>query len=227
MVVLALGPGVAHAQGYPENSPEACSDRVDNDGNGYVDCNDPGCRNFAFCQQGAPPPGYQAPPPGYQQAPPPGYAPPPPGYPPPPPGYAPPGYTYQQPPPPKGVGDVIAGFILLGVGIIFIGVSIPFWQDAYSTRPTISSFVADVAIAVSFDILGTVMLIIGAILVPSGFGKMARYKRWQQQQQGGMPRALIEFDLGKKLTLAPAFSLTPSAAIPGAMDGSFGFRLTF
>jgi hypothetical protein len=219
MVVLALGPGVAHAQGYPENSPEACSDRVDNDGNGYVDCNDPGCRNFAFCQQAAPPPGYQPPPPGYP--------PPPPGYPPPPPGYAPPGYTYQQPPPPKGVGDVIAGFILLGVGIIFIGVSIPFWQSAYSPRYTVS-FVADVAIAASFDILGTVMLIIGAILVPSGFGKMARYKRWQQQQQQpGMPRALIDFNVGKGLTLAPAFSLVPSASVAGGMDGSFGFRLTF
>ncbi len=33
-----------------ENTKELCSDTIDNDGNGKVDCDDSGCAEFAFCQ---------------------------------------------------------------------------------------------------------------------------------------------------------------------------------
>ena len=34
-----------------ENTSDLCSDNLDNDGNGLKDCDDPGCIDFAFCQQ--------------------------------------------------------------------------------------------------------------------------------------------------------------------------------
>lgn len=37
--------------GGVENTSDLCSDNLDNDGNGFKDCSDPGCRDFAFCQQ--------------------------------------------------------------------------------------------------------------------------------------------------------------------------------
>jgi hypothetical protein len=33
----------------PENTPDACRDHADNDGDGHVDCNDQDCVVFAFC----------------------------------------------------------------------------------------------------------------------------------------------------------------------------------
>src|SRR5579859_2499803 len=100
VVVLTVGPQVAYAQPMPEASPQACHDGIDNDGNGYVDCNDPSCARYCQRQgQDAPPPqSYQQPPPGYQQ-PPPGYQQPPPGYQQPPTGYQPPPPRHGQPPP--------------------------------------------------------------------------------------------------------------------------------
>ena len=32
-----------------ENTADLCSDDVDNDKDGMMDCDDPGCKDFAFC----------------------------------------------------------------------------------------------------------------------------------------------------------------------------------
>ena len=37
--------------GTVENTRDLCSDNLDNDGNGLKDCDDPGCRDFAFCDE--------------------------------------------------------------------------------------------------------------------------------------------------------------------------------
>src|SRR5690348_5715315 len=127
VLVLALGPAIAHAQPMPEASPQACHDGVDNDGNGYVDCNDPNCQ--PYCQQQYP---QQYPPGQYQQQPyPPQYQQPygQPVYGQPQPVYVQP--VYMQPRPPRsGIGMIIAGAVLLGLGVIFIVVSVPLWIDA-------------------------------------------------------------------------------------------------
>ncbi len=40
----------AAAQRNVEVTPEQCSDHRDNNGNGLVDCDDPACRGYGFCQ---------------------------------------------------------------------------------------------------------------------------------------------------------------------------------
>ncbi len=210
MVVLAAGPGIAHAQTYPESTPEACSDRVDNDGDGYVDCYDPDCRGFAFCQPQAPPPGYQQPPPGYQ--------PPPPGY-------------YQQPvyappaPPPKGVVDVIVGFVMLGVGLALGIGSYPLWEVALSgsTFFVSANKTGYLIGAIVCDIFATGMLVVGMILVPSGFGKMAKYKAWKARQSG-QPVSLFDH---KGLGFSPTLSLAPAISGTGSDGATLGLKITF
>jgi hypothetical protein len=220
MVVLAAGPGIAHAQGYPESTPEACSDRVDNDGDGAVDCYDADCRGFAFCQQAAPPPGYQPPPPGYQ--------PPPPGYQPPPTYYVPrPVYNYVQPPPPKGVADVIVGFVLLGMGLALGIGSYPLWDVAFSGSGLFSSSTKTNYLigAIIADIFATGMLIVGVILVPSGFGKMARYNEWKKRRAAqGQPVSLFDY---KGIGFTPTIGLAPTVSGSGADGASFGLKVTF
>src|SRR5258706_2836169 len=83
-VTLIFAVRDARAQPGAENTPEACSDRMDNDGDGYVDCMDQDCQRLPICQ--APPQGAAQPPP-----PPPG-DPPQPQYPPP--GYYTPGRVH-------------------------------------------------------------------------------------------------------------------------------------
>lgn len=57
LIILSL-PSNARAQSAYENSPEVCQDRIDNDGDGFVDCSDFNCSHFAFCSnpQAAPNP---------------------------------------------------------------------------------------------------------------------------------------------------------------------------
>jgi hypothetical protein len=51
LAALCVLTGTARAQHPgPENSPESCSDGVDNDGNGYVDCQDPKCKGVGQCR---------------------------------------------------------------------------------------------------------------------------------------------------------------------------------
>jgi hypothetical protein len=155
--ILLFAPGFALAQAPPppaatmENSPETCSDGVDNDGDGYVDCADQDCARFPQCGgTGAPPP-----PPPPIVAPPPTYQPPPPTYQPPgqtyqPPGAPPPTYnpgapTYQPPPPtyvapsapmtsneppPFGLPTGIIGGALVLSGLGMLGGSASYWTLA-------------------------------------------------------------------------------------------------
>jgi hypothetical protein len=241
MVVLALGPAIAHAQNLPENTPETCSDRVDNDGDGYVDCYDPDCRYLQFCQQqGAPPQQYQQPeqqPQGQQpqyppaQYPPPQYPPseyqqqpqyPPPQYPPAyaqpqyaPPQYAPPGYAqpmYTPPPRPPGtgVGEVVFGFIILGLGVALIGTSVMVWDNANQAHNYDTQFSNTVG-GVVLDVFGVSFFVVGAVLIPVGFVKAAKHSRWlkQQQQRAGL------IDLGHGVSLTPSLAATSDGGRAG------------
>jgi hypothetical protein len=170
-------------------------------------------------QEYAPPPPQPPPPPGYYVPPPP-QPPPPPGYyqQQPPPGYyqqqPPPGY-YQPPPPPPpyyyppapvrpistGIGDIIAGFIMMPIGLIMIGVSVPLWNDCSNTRfqcfdPN-NPFYGDAWAALFLDIFGVSLAIVGTVEVAVGFVKLGRYNRWRQTHRAGL------FDLGHGVTLSP------------------------
>jgi hypothetical protein len=144
--------------------------------------------------QGYPPP---PPPPVYRPAPPPPqyYQPPPP-----PPYYAPPPSQYYAPPPPRyyiapayrppsnGIGAIIAGSILLGVGIVLIGVSVPLWNDACGVNRTCfndpySSDYDAASGAVSLDVVGSILFVAGAILLPVGIVQASRYGRWRSSQR--------------------------------------------
>jgi hypothetical protein len=206
VVSLAYGP-VAWAQtpagaAGPENTPAACSDGVDNDGNGCVDCYDPGCR--PFCQ--APPPQYAPPPPQYAP-PPPQYGYPPPQYPPPqypPPQYPPPNYyapppTYYAPPPPlyvqpppalrppsTGLGMLIAGiiFVPLGLGMLGGGADLLGSDTSCSNDPFGNqSGCGNLAGGAVLVTLGTVFSIMGLIFIPAGAVQLSKYSKWKREHQ--------------------------------------------
>jgi len=226
LVVVAGGPAVARAQGVSvESTPQACSDRIDNDGDGYVDCYDPDCA--AVCQRPAQPaPPAYAPPPAYpaQPAPPPTYYAPPPAQPPPvyyqpapvyrpvyvAPVYAPPIQPYT---PRRGIADIIVGFIFIGLGAGLIGGSVPLWQRCKSYCFDAGSSYYGYGWGATFmDIFGTAFLITGLILVPSGFVKEAKYSKWNKERQN-RPISLLD-------------RLTPSLAV-GPNGGSAGLKLSF
>ena len=52
---LVAAAASAHAQPAAENTRAACTDRVDNDGDGHVDCDDQDCQDFTFCAAAAMP----------------------------------------------------------------------------------------------------------------------------------------------------------------------------
>jgi hypothetical protein len=189
--------------------------------------------SLSYAQEYPPPP----PPPGYPPPPPPpGYPPPPPpppeGYPPPQ-YYAPPPPQYYAPPPPKppsnGVGDLIVGCIFLPVGVIFIGASVVLWDDCgrggaacFDSR---NVFFGEAVGAIVLDIFGSAMFVVGAIEIPVGIVKMAKYNRWKrehmgQPQQPGMPppppppQAGL-FNLGHGVTMSPTFSSSSAGATTG------------
>jgi hypothetical protein len=240
MLALALGPGVAEAQPMPENNPQACHDGVDNDGNGYVDCNDQQCAPFCQQQYQQPPPGYQQPPPGYQQ-PPPGYQQPPPGYyqqpppgyyaPPPPPAY-PPGYNYAANiPPPSGLGQLITGSILLPLGIVFIIVSVPLWNDAcgpssdqFGCVNALSPGYAEAIGALWLDLIGVVFVIAGLVMIPIGAARYGRYRRWRSQHGFAL------YD-GHGLTISPVFGGAAMPSVAGSASSlssaALGLKFSF
>jgi hypothetical protein len=54
ILAAILATGMAHAQEAPaEETASQCKDGIDNDGDGLMDCSDPGCRLFVFCIQPA------------------------------------------------------------------------------------------------------------------------------------------------------------------------------
>jgi hypothetical protein len=211
IAILALGPGLAHAQ-EPPPPPEA--------------------------PPPAPPPPPEQPPPGYQQAPPPGYQPPPPGYQPPPPGYQPPPPGYQQPPvyyapppvyyapppvyyatppavqvqPKNGVAEIIVGAIFLPLGLIFLGTSSVLWNDCTFQGgcfdPNNPNY-GEAWGAVALDVFGAGMTVAGAILLPVGIVKAVKYSKWKKAHH-----------------LAWIDRVTPTLKA-GANGGSLGFSLTF
>ena len=205
IAILALGPGLAHAQ-EPPPPPEA--------------------------PPPAPPPPPEQPPPGYQQAPPPGYQPPPPGYQPPPPGYQPPPPGYQQPPvyyappppvyyatppaapvqPKNGIGEIIVGAIFLPLGLIFLGTSSVLWNDCTFQGgcfdPNNPNY-GEAWGAVALDVFGAGMTVAGAILLPVGIVKAVKYSKWKKAHH-----------------LAWIDRVTPTVKA-GANGGSLGFSLTF
>lgn len=217
--LLAALPSLSYAQTtqyYPENTPQACSDRVDNDGDGYIDCYDPDCRYFNFCtpQQGqpqaqpaepAPPPAPPAPQPYYQPQP-----------------------TYTPPPPAvasnNGLGQIIAGFIMLPIGIGMAFGSWPLWEIGLRTSGssvfgTTSGINAPyLAGATILTILGTACVIIGAILVPVGFANHAKWKRSQHR-----PASISLF--GGKVALTPTIGGTVGG--PSGSSGSLGLTFSF
>jgi hypothetical protein len=215
LVALAVGPRLAYAQPMPESSPAACADGLDNDGNGYVDCNDPGCA--PYCQQQYAPPGYP------QGAPPPGYAPgyPPPAYPQypqyPPPGYAPPPTVYVQPqpvfvrPPPRGVGQIVAGAILLPIGVLMIAMSGILWSQACAAGHTCTDSYGSgsdydkATTALALDIVGVPFVLVGLILIPVGLARRARYNEWKRRNGIALiDKSNLQLDLSPGLTTASA-----------------------
>ncbi len=224
-LVLALGPSVAQAQPMPENNPQACHDGYDNDGNGYVDCQDPACAQFCQTQYQQPPPPPQYPPPQYQQ-PPPGY------YAPPPPQYVQPVYVVARPPR-SGIPQIVTGFILLPLGVIFIAASAVLWNNSCAAGQTCFDFPGsddynNAYGALALDLIGIPFVIAGLILIPVGFARQARYNAWRQSHPG--------YVLYQKngLTLEPVFgratSLTTASAASGSTSlasGSLGLKLTW
>jgi hypothetical protein len=205
IVVIALGPSLARAQGVgPENTLGACRDGVDNDGNGLVDCYDPGCAQFCQQQPQQPPPGY------YQQQPPPGYQQPPPGY------YQqqPPVYyqpVYVAPPPPprplgRGIADIIVGFSFIVIGAVLAGASTVLWyNDGYYSADNIwYQNGAYVAGGVVMDILGVALFVAGCIMVPVGFVKEAKWHRAHRVA------------LGNGVTLEPMLKASTDGGLVGA-----------
>jgi len=203
VVSLAFGPAAwaqtAAGAGGPENTPAACSDGVDNDGNGCIDCYDPGCRQFCPPPpQYAPPPPQYAPPPQYpppQYAPPPQYPPPqyPPQYPPPqyyapppPPMYAPAPYV---PPPPRapstGLGLLITGiiFVPLGLGMLGGGVDLLGSNTSCNDAFGSSTGCGNLAGGAVLVTLGSVFSIMGLIFIPAGAVQLAKYSKWKREHQ--------------------------------------------
>jgi len=68
ILLAALLPCRAAAAGAAaENTAAACSDRIDNDGNGLVDCADPGCGRLIFCARNAAAPAPEEAPPTFKK----------------------------------------------------------------------------------------------------------------------------------------------------------------
>lgn len=193
IAALALGPGLAYAQ-EPPPPPEA----------------PPPPQAPPGYQQA--PPGYQPPPPGYPPPPPPGYAPPPPVY------YAPPPVYYAPPPPPprhpsNGVAELIVGSIFLPIGIALLAGSVPLWNDCNldgrGCFAAGNAYASEAWGALTMDVFGAGMTVLGAILLPVGIVNMVKYSRWKKEHH-----------------LAWLDHVTPLAKA-GPQGGSLGLRVSF
>jgi hypothetical protein len=208
LAALLTGPAFAQAKPQqPENTPQACSDGVDNDGDGWVDCADQDCQRLPQCQPQAqpnqapnpPPPAPPNPAPPPNVAPPPQY--PPPSqyqYPPPPQFTPPPSYQqpYMQPPvsyepqPPFGLVTGIIGSTLLVAGFGMLMGSIDPWLAAncVASTPTNpnSGHCADNDLrntGIVLDSLGGVFFAVGVIMAPIGWYQFGKYRRWKRSHQ--------------------------------------------
>ena len=196
IAICLLGPvGWASAQAppaqavTPENSQAACSDGIDNDGDGYIDCADPDCQQLTLCQApplGTPPPPSTPPPPTYQP-PPPAYQPPPsyqaPTYQP----YMPPTYAQSTEQPPFGLVTGIIGAALLIAGLGMLGGSASVWVDANCKASTLdnpnSGTCKDNNLrneGIVLDVFGGIFFIVGVVMTPVGFSQFSTYLHWKK-----------------------------------------------
>jgi hypothetical protein len=81
--------------------------------------------------------------------------------------------------PPAGVGNMIAGAVLLPLGAAAIGTSFLFWFKSCD---------ACLGSASALSIVGSALTITGAIELPVGLARMARHRRWLEEH--GRPVAM-------------------------------------
>ena len=135
------------------------------------------------------------------------------------------------PPPRNGIAQIVTGFILLPIGIIFVGASAVLWNDGCSNgRPCFDApgteFYSDAVGALVLDMFGIAFIIAGLVLIPVGFVHYARWRRWRDRQMG-----IALYDKNGLSLDAVLGGLSPQPAAAGAptslASGSFGLKLTF
>jgi hypothetical protein len=172
----------------PESTPAACTDGVDNDQDGLVDCADQDCQSLPQCAAPLQPaqPVYTTPPP------------------PPPPSYVPSysaGWAIPAPEPHYGLATAISGAVLLGAGAAMLAGSAGPWIQAncHQGDPILLSGggCADDSArntGIILDVIGSVALLTGVIMTPLGFSQWANWRRWKAGRVGTTGRALrVEF----------------------------------
>jgi hypothetical protein len=165
-----------------ENTPAACTDGLDNDQDGWIDCADQECQSLPQC---AAPPGTVPPQPTYTQ---PLYAPPLPPMRSPYPG----AWAVNAPEPRYGLPTGIVGAVLLTAGVAMIAGSAGPWirANCYQREELFLTSVGcddsgarDAGIVL--DVLGSVALITGVVMTPLGFSQYANWRRWHAGRAAG------------------------------------------
>ena len=83
------------------------------------------------------------------------------------------------PPPGEGLAPLVTGAFLAPVGAILAGSSAAVWNAPCSGE---LCGLGNAFIAVMMEVMGAGMIIAGAILIPIGVVKHARYKKWQHER---------------------------------------------
>ncbi len=123
---------------------------------------------------------------------------------------------------------MITGSILLPLGIIFIAVSVPLWNDACNVQfgcvDSFSPGYAEAMGALWLDVVGVVFVIAGLVLIPIGAARFGRYRRWRASH----PYATL-FENNKLRIDAVAGSLTPPVAggAQSLASGTLGLKFSF
>jgi hypothetical protein len=81
--------------------------------------------------------------------------------------------------PPAGVGNMVAGAVLLPLGLAAFGTSFLFWFKSCD---------ACLGSASALTVAGSALTITGAIELPVGLARMARHRRWLEEH--GRPVAM-------------------------------------
>lgn len=197
LAALIAGPALAQIQVVtPENTPELCTDGVDNDGDGYTDCADQDCQRFPQCAPQAPPPQAQpVQPQAYPQQAYPQQAYPQPAYP----QYQPAPYQPYMPPPvsesapPFGLVTGIIGSTLLLTGFGMLMGSIDPWLAAGCTagdpvQGTLGNcdHTGPQTTAIVLDAVGGVFFAVGIIMTPIGWYQFSKYRQWKKSHHAAI-----------------------------------------
>src|SRR5580765_6371019 len=91
------------------------------------------------------------------------------------------------PPPRNGIPQIVTGFILLPIGIIFVGASAVLWNDACAgNRPCFdvpgTTYYDNAVGALVLDMFGIAFIIAGLVLIPVGFARYGRWRAWRARQ---------------------------------------------